>query len=555
MIARSTSGRGSPLALTLLLLIAALAVGPDAGSEPLAASAEQGPAANEGQTGGASGELTGGAAQVRDRCGGCHLQSKPGHFARISDIRKTPEGWLMTLFRMEHVHGVRMTQSERDTLVRYLSDTQGLAPSETSGARYALERRPNVQDMVLPGELQTMCARCHSAARIALQRRDAEDWLKHVHWHVAQWPTLEYQQNARDRLWWQTATTEVPAQLGKLFPLHTAAWDDWKHRKHADPAGKWLVHGHEPGRGDYWGTAVISRTGDADYSAVYSLDSSNGLKITGGAKSIVYTGFEWRGTGSLSDREIREVYSLSEDGRSLTGRWFEAEHSEIGGDWTAIRDDSAVIVAVNPSAVRTGSVTRVTVFGSGLDGKVSFGPGTAAKVLSRGVNSIVVELRVEPNAAPGWRNVQIGRTGGERLMAVYDHVDRLEVSPAYAIARLGGGKIDPVAAQFEAVAYADVPGGSGGSDALRIGILPVHWSAEPYNDDAKQADDVRFAGRLDDTGRYHPAVAGPNPERKFSANNAGNLSIVASLEDGNRRISDKAHLIVTVQRWNTPPIY
>ena len=64
-----------------------------------------------------------------------------------------------------------------------------------------------------------MCARCHSAARVALQRRDSDDWLKHVHWHLAQWPTIEYQQNARDRLWWQTATTEVPGELGKLFPF------------------------------------------------------------------------------------------------------------------------------------------------------------------------------------------------------------------------------------------------------------------------------------------------------------------------------------------------
>lgn len=531
MIDRSTSGRA--LALALLISIPALA----------------------GATASASGDLTGGAAQVRDRCGGCHLQSAPGHFARISDIRKTPEGWLMTLFRMQHVHGVRLSDSERDALVRYLSDTQGLAPSETSSARYALERRPNVQDMVLPGELQTMCARCHSAARIALQRRDAEDWLKHVHWHVAQWPTLEYQQNARDRLWWQTATTEVPRQLGSLFPFHTSAWDDWKQRTHAEPTGKWLVRGHEPGRGGYWGTAVISRTGDAEFTAAYSLDSSSGQKITGGTTSILYTGFEWRGTGSLAGRPIREVYALSEDGRSLSGRWFEAEHSEIGGDWTAIREDGPAIVAVSPQAVRKGTSAQVTVFGTGLDGKVSFGPGTTAKVLSRDAHAVVVEVRVDGNAAPGWRNVQIGRINAERLIAVYDRVERLEVTPAYAIARLGGGKLEPVAAQFEAVGFADLPNGSGGSDPLRIGAPPVHWVAEPYNDDAKQANDAAFAGTLDDNGRYHPAGAGPNPERKFSANNAGNLAIVASLDDGGRKITGKAHLIVTVQRWNTPPIY
>ena len=105
---------------------------------------------------------------LQTRCGGCHQQSAPGHFARITDIRKTPEGWLMTLFRMQHVHQVQITETDRDVLIRYLADTQGLAPSETTGARYALERRPNAADMALPGDLQVICARCHSAPSIRL---------------------------------------------------------------------------------------------------------------------------------------------------------------------------------------------------------------------------------------------------------------------------------------------------------------------------------------------------------------------------------------------------
>ena len=52
-----------------------------------------------------------------------------------------------------------------------------------------------------------------------------------------------------------------------------------------------------------------------------------------------------------------------------------------------------------------------------------------------------------------------------------------------------------------------------------------------------------------------PPCAGPNPQRKFSANNTGNLAIVAQLKDGERALEGRAHLIVTVQRWNTPPIY
>ncbi len=487
-----------------------------------------------------------GLAILGNSCGGCHVQDTPGHFARISDIRKTPEGWLMTLFRMQHVHQVQISAADRDVLIRYLADTQGLAPSETT---------PNVPDMSLPGELHTMCARCHSAARIALQRRDAADWLKHVHWHLAQWPTIEYQQNARDRLWWQTATTEVPSELGKLFPFQTAAWSAWRTRSPADLAGAWLVHGHEPGQEDYWGTATITKAADGDYLVSYALDTSRGRHLTGDSKAILYTGFEWRGTADLSGRDLREVYAVAEDGRSISGRWFEAGHAEIGADWMVVRAAQPQVLSVSPSAVRVNSTTRVTVFGSGLEGAVSFGPGTRSKVIGRDANTVTVDVTVAPDASPGYRDVTVGKLRRADALAVYDRVDRLEVSPAFAIARLGGGKIDPVAAQFEAVAYRDLPDGSGKVQPMRLGVLPVSWSVEPYNEDARAAEDVKFAGRIDPNGRFQPAGAGPNPQRKFSGNNAGNLSVVAKLDDGGKVASGKAHLIVTVQRWNTPPIY
>jgi len=492
---------------------------------------------------------------LRNTCGGCHQQSTPGHFARISDIRKSPEGWLMTIFRMEHVHHVQITEADRDVLIRYLADTEGLAPSETTPARYALERRPNVTDITLPGDLQVICARCHSAARIALQRRDSGDWLKHVHWHLAQWPTIEYQQNARDRLWWQTATTEVPEQLGKLYPLSSTAWDQWRVRPHADLSGLWLVVSHEPGQGDSWGTATVSKSGDAQYTVSYSLDTSKGLRLTGDSKAIVYTGFEWRGTGSLSGRDIREVYAVSEDGQKMSGRWFEADHAEIGADWVAVRATDAQIVAVTPTAAKIGATTRVTVLGAGLTGSVSFGPGTRSKVVSKGAHSLTIEVRVDSKATPGYRELTIGKLHRAESLAVYDRVDRVDVTPAFGIARVGGGKIDGVAAQFEAVGFRDIAGDSGRTQPIRVGVLPVTWSVQPFNEDAKAADDVKFAGRINPDGRFLPAGAGPNPQRKFSANNAGNLSILATLDDGEKSVSGKAHLIVTVQRWNTPPIY
>jgi quinohemoprotein amine dehydrogenase len=197
----------------------------------------------------------------------------------------------------------------------------------------------------------------------------------------------------------------------------------------------------------------------------------------------------------------------------------------------------------------------VIVLGSGLSGSVSFGPGTRSKVVAKDAHSLTVDVRVEASAAPGYRELTIGKLRRAESLAVYDRVDRVDVTPAFGIARLGGGKIDPVAAQFEAIAYRDVVEPSGKSQPVKVGVVPVTWSVQPFNEDAKRADDVKFAGRVDSAGRFLPAGAGPNPQRKFSGNNAGNLSILATLEDGGRSVSGQAHLIVTVQRWNTPPIY
>ena len=57
----------------------------------LGASAAQGATAVSGQ------EL------VRSYCSGCH-QEHAGKFERISDIRKTPEGWVMTLLDVAVAH-------------------------------------------------------------------------------------------------------------------------------------------------------------------------------------------------------------------------------------------------------------------------------------------------------------------------------------------------------------------------------------------------------------------------------------------------------------------
>ena len=189
------------------------------------------------------------ASILNGRCAGCHEATADGGLSRIKDMRKTPEGWDMAIARMTVVHGVELSAEERAALVKHLADTQGLAPSETAGYRYALERRPNTVEAPGEGDLMAMCGRCHTLARSALQRRDAGEWTKLAHFHLGQYPTTEYQALGRDRNWWEIASGDVPKQLGELYPLETAAWTEWLGRKKADLSGRWQLAGRRPGKG------------------------------------------------------------------------------------------------------------------------------------------------------------------------------------------------------------------------------------------------------------------------------------------------------------------
>jgi quinohemoprotein amine dehydrogenase len=254
---------------------------------------------------------------------------------------------------------------------------------------------------------------------------------------------------------------------------------------------------------------------------------------------------------------------VSEDGNRIQGRWFDPDHAEDGGEWVAVRDDGvARILAVQPRALRAGTAADVTIVGIGLGAKsaaVSFGDGTVVSNIERDDHSIRAHVKVVADAQAGLRKVSVGsvaassgagRAGADTL-AVYRQIDQIEVVPGYAIARIGGGRIEPVSAQFEAMASTRLPGG----ELLSLGPVTAEWSSIPFDAEAKRTEDEKFAGHFDQRGRFLPAGAGPNPAREFTGDNVGNLTVVAQARDGDRAVEGRSHLIVTVQRWNTPPIY
>ena len=495
---------------------------------------------------------------LEERCSGCHTARAGGGFERISDNRKTPEGWEMSIVRMGIWHGVEVPEDELAVLVRHLANTQGLAPSETTGQRFILERQPNVVENVPDEELNIICARCHSFARVALQRQDEDEWRKQSHAHLGQYPTTEYQSLGRDRDWWGIARDKMPKMLGEMYPLKTDAWDAWRDSAKTDVSGSWRISGERPGVGAYTGTAEITSSGRDEYEAKYALRYANGTEVAGTGKSLVFTGFEWRGSATLGEEEVREVFALSEDGNSLSGRWFLEASDEVGAQFNAVRvqDGTEGIVAVEPHLLRAGEQTTVTIHGYGLNGDVSLGDGISiSETVSASTDSVTIIATAAADGGAGGRSVSVGNTSANGLLSVYTQIDSLKVEPPFAIARLGGGTTPAVVAQFTAIAYLNGADGKAGTeDDVRLGSVPAEWSVENYDEEAEHMEDTKYVGTIDQNGTFLPGAAGPNPERKYATNNAGRVTVKASAANGESQIVGDAELVVTVQRWNSPPI-
>lgn len=84
----------------------------------------------------AKGPQRDGLTVIKEKCVGCHIPEGEDAFSRISHQRKTPEGWLMKVGRMQVMRGLSITDEDKRAVVKYLADKQGLAPSETDGMRY-----------------------------------------------------------------------------------------------------------------------------------------------------------------------------------------------------------------------------------------------------------------------------------------------------------------------------------------------------------------------------------------------------------------------------------
>ncbi|SJZ85729.1 quinohemoprotein amine dehydrogenase, alpha subunit [Oceanospirillum multiglobuliferum] len=499
-----------------------------------------------------SAQAASGESIIKDRCLICHTETgdAAAPFSRISQQRKTPEGWLMTISRMQQQRGLVISPDEKRELVKYLADKQGLAPSETENLRYVLEKEPNVVESFEP-LLQETCVRCHSGARIALQRRTEDEWKWLVHFHMGQQPTAELHAGARDRAWFDIALNQVAPYLGQKFNFDTDAWQQWQAQAKQPLSGRWAVHGFLPEKGNFDATMQVTMQSKDHYQISLEGNYADGSPLAGQGKAVVYTGYEWRGTVTVGGVQMRQVFAASADGQSLVGRMYPNEDDVMGGQIKAVK--KTAITAITPSYIKQGEQALLTVSGYQLNGKVNLGSGLKLlEVVSKNDNRWVLKVQASPKASVGTRHIKIGNTSASEPLAVYDQLARVEITPNDSIARVGGGggKIPKQKSVYRAVGYAAGADGKVGTlDDLRLGYMTANWSLKPFDETAVHDNDIQYAGQIDARGIFTPGDAGPNPARKMSTNNVGNLGVVGTVQEDGKSISGESHLLVTVQKF------
>src|SRR5262249_14601980 len=150
-----------------------------------------------------------------------------------------------------------------------------LAPEEAAPVVYMAEHR--MVDEKIPNDtIGHACKACHALGKPLSWRRSAEEWKLLTDTHLALYPDAEYQAFQHNPLHptgprISDASHDDKRQpvdvaieyFSQNAPLHTPEWEKWRVGIQSPRlAGRWLVSGHQPGKGDFFGEMVIATTGE-----------------------------------------------------------------------------------------------------------------------------------------------------------------------------------------------------------------------------------------------------------------------------------------------------
>ena len=518
---------------------------------------------------------------VIDNCSRCHRQDDLGRMTRLSYVRKTPEGWQTSIRRMISLNGVEIDPASAREIVRYLANDHGLAPEELRPGLFEVERRLIDFEYEADEDTEETCTQCHSMGRVITQHRTTEEWGLLIAMHRGYYPLSDFQAfrymgptpgspRAPDDT--RHPMDKAIEHLSQEFPLETPEWSAWSATmRPARIAGRWAISATQPGHGRLFGELTIESvpgTNDEFTTSASLTYARSGDTVLRRGNSIVYTGYQWRGSSVLDNGQdpLREVLLVERDWLQISGRWFTGDYDELGFDVHLYRvGNDPMILGMEPRALRAGSERQeVRIFGANLPGGLSpeavdLGPGiTVRRVVRSDGDSATLIVSIDDDASVGPRDISVSGARRPESGFVYDQIHSIRVNPEWGMARVGGAAMPKGYAQFEARAYNQgADGRTGTDDDVDLGVVDVTWSLEEYSatyDD----DDIEYVGGIDaSSGLFTPAVDGPNPERSGDRNNIGDVWVIASFspqgEQADRPLQARAHLIVTVplyMRWD-----
>jgi quinohemoprotein amine dehydrogenase len=553
------------------------------------------------------------------KCGGCHQRDANGMMRRLSFIRTSPEVWEQAMKRMIRLNGLVIEPEEAREILKYLSANNGLAPEEAKPVFWEAEHRlfRDQSDKIPSDSLQHTCNYCHTIGRVLTQRRTREDYDKLIAMHIGLFPGAENTFHPRrgsgpqpqEPVTMSSPTGNNPSvvppppllipfrrdgkypseiavdYLAKAQPLMTPEWASWKAAMRTPKlAGKWLLIGYQQGKGRVFGTVTIETGASPDeFTTKTDIEyATSGITLSRAGKSIVYTGYSWRGRTAGGTKEAasadpgsnptewREALFVSRDANTMDGRWFWGGYQEFGIDAHLVRiGTQPTLAGASAFSLQSPSTTEMRVYGANFPADMKpadfdFGTGiTVKRIVRKTPTMATLEVQAAPGLATGIRDISLARSTAERAIAVYDKIAYIKVLPDANMARLGGTIAAKQFAQFEAVAYAAGPDGKPKTtDDVPLGPVSARWSMEEFVSTPGD-DDVKFVGKLNDSGLFTPNLEGPNPERKKQANNYptnnwGDIWVSATYDaPGAAALKGRSYLVVTVPvyiRYDQPEV-